>query len=100
MSSGAAGSAGGGGASASSGSGGGGSGGGAASRSGGAAAAGAEHPLQKQARIKTSVVTRLEKELLRYEEELAGQAEKVSKMRGAGADAHDIKQQVREICLA
>ncbi len=54
-----------------------------------------ESPLQKQARIKTSSVIRLEKELSSYQEELSTQTAKVLKMRGDGADPHDIKQQVR-----
>lgn len=53
--------------------------------------------MQKQARIKTSVVTRLEKELAKYHEEHDKQKAKIDGMRASGADEHDIKKQVRSV---
>lgn len=50
--------------------------------------------MEKQCRIKTGVVQRLEKELQRYQEEVATQAAKVEAMRAAEADEHDVKKQI------
>ena len=55
----------------------------------------AETPNEKQCRIKTSVVLRLQKELQRYLEDLAAQKSKVVQMRAASADEYDVKKQVR-----
>jgi len=52
-----------------------------------------ESPLDKQCRIKTSVVARLEKELVRYQEEVIKQSAKVEAMRTGDADEHDVKKQ-------
>ena len=49
----------------------------------------------KQVRIRSGVVKRLRKELAAYSSECEREQEKVEKMRADGADAHDIKQQVR-----
>lgn len=57
-------------------------------------AAAGESAAAKQLRIKTGVVTRLEKELLRYHEEHAAQTAKVEAMRASGAEEHSIKKQV------
>lgn len=59
-----------------------------------AAARPVENALEKQCRIKTGVVQRLEKELQRYQEEVATQAAKVEAMRAAEADEHDVKKQI------
>jgi hypothetical protein len=57
------------------------------------AAQGGETPIQKQLRIKTGVVARIEKELTRYHEELAAQRNKIQKMEENGEDEHDIRKQ-------
>jgi hypothetical protein len=49
--------------------------------------------LDKQCRIKTCVVARLEKELVRYQEEVTKQSTKVEAMRAGDADEHDVKKQ-------
>ena len=55
----------------------------------------AESEDLKQLRIRSGVVKRLRKELAAYSSECEREQEKVEKMRADGADAHDIKQQVR-----
>ena len=52
-------------------------------------------PQFKQLRIQVGVVRRLKKELLMYKKEFEKNHEVVERMRADGADAHDIKQQVR-----
>jgi tubulin-specific chaperone A len=53
-----------------------------------------ETALDKQCRIKTSVVARLEKELQRYQEEVEKQQAKVDSMRASDADEYDVKKQM------
>lgn len=53
-----------------------------------------ETPLEKQCRIKTAVVGRLEKELQRYQEEVEKQQAKVDSMRASDADEYDVKKQM------
>lgn len=55
----------------------------------------AETPNEKHCRVKTAVVSRLQKELQRYIEEVEAQKGKVARMRTAAADEYDIKKQVR-----
>lgn len=54
----------------------------------------AETALQKQCRVKTGVVTRLQKELDRYRADASTQSSKIDAMRVRGADEYDVKQQV------
>jgi hypothetical protein len=55
----------------------------------------AESQCQKQTRIKTGVVTRIQKELARYHEELEKNKAVVARLQSTGADEHDIKKQAR-----